>query len=99
MLAEGFKKGFDAWESATARLLEVWLKSPLVLEPGGALLSALFKAKAASDDLAFAFWGRLGLPTRRKQEEILHELHRLQSRLLDLEERLEANGKDEERGG
>ena len=38
MLWDTYKKGFDAWESATAKLVETGLKSPLVLEPSGAML-------------------------------------------------------------
>ena len=92
MLPEGFKKGFDAWENATARVLEAWLRSPLVLRPGGALFTALFKAKAASDKAAEAWWTAVGLSPRQDQERVLHELHRIESRLMDLEERLDAQG-------
>ncbi|HUB09523.1 MAG TPA: hypothetical protein VMB50_21140 [Myxococcales bacterium] len=88
MIWESWKKGFDVWENATAQLLEQWLKSPLVLEPAGALLTQAFKVKAAADRSAAAFWGALGLPTKRDQERALHALNQLQSRLLDLEEQL-----------
>ena len=84
-----WKKGFDAWEDTTARLLESWLRSPLLLEPSGAMLSATMRLKAASDQAAAAFWGALGLPTKRDQERTLHALNQLETRLLDLEERLE----------
>lgn len=93
MIWESMKKGFDAWENATAGMLEVWLKSPAVLKPGGALLSALFKAKVASDKATAAWWGLLGLSTRGEQERILHELHRVESRLHDLEEKLDREAK------
>jgi hypothetical protein len=83
-----WKKGFDAWENATAEYAEKLLKSPLVLTPGGAMLSAVMKAKAASDKASASFWGNLGLPTKRDQERTLHALNQLQSRLIDLEERL-----------
>ena len=82
------KKGFDAWENNTARVLEAWMRSPLLLEPSGAMLTATMKLKAASDQAAAAFWGALGLPTKRDQERTLHALNQLQSRLIDLEERL-----------
>jgi len=85
-----WKKGFDAWENTTAKLLEAWLASPLVLEPSGAMLSTTMRLKAASDQAAAAFWGALGLPTKRDQERTLHALNQLESRLLDLEERLAA---------
>lgn len=87
-----WKKGFDAWENATAEYAEKLLKSPLLLVPGGAMLSAAMKAKAASDKASATFWGNLGLPTKRDQERTLHALNQLQSRLIDLEERLAEQG-------
>jgi hypothetical protein len=83
------KKWFDRWEDATAEYLEHWLKSPLVLEPAGAWLTAMMKVKTASDRAAAAWWGGLGLPTKRDQERALHALNQLESRLNDLEEKLE----------
>ena len=88
MLWEYWKKGFDAWENRTAQLLEQWLKNPLVLEPMGAMLSATMKAKAAREKAVAQWWAALGLPTRRDQERTLHALNQLESRLLDLEEKL-----------
>ena len=85
-----FKRYFGAWENATAQTVEGWLKSPLVLEPAGACLSALMKSKAAADDGLAQAWGALGLPTKRDQERTLHALNQIQSRLHDLEEQLEA---------
>jgi hypothetical protein len=87
-----WKKGFDAWESATARYLEQVLKNPLVLGPSGAMLTATMKAKAATDKGAASFWGMMGLPTKRDQERTLHALNQLQSRLMDLEEKLAEKG-------
>jgi hypothetical protein len=46
------------------------------------------KAKAAGDDATARWWSLWGLPTRRDQERSLHALNQLQSRILDLEERL-----------
>lgn len=87
---EIYKKWFYGWEAATAKLFEQWLASPLVLEPAGALLTAVMKAKAAQNRAAASWWGGLGLPTKRDQERALHKLNQIHSRLLDLEERLEA---------
>jgi len=84
-----FKKGFDAWESKTAEWLELWMKSPLVLEPMGAALSASMRLKAARERAMAAWWAAMGLPTKVDQERTLHALNQLESRLLDLEERLE----------
>jgi hypothetical protein len=50
------------------------------------------KAKAAGDRAVAAWWGSMGLPTKRDQERTLHALNQIQSRLLDLEERLESPG-------
>jgi hypothetical protein len=85
-----YKQWFSAWENATAKTMEVWLKSPLVLEPAGAWLSSAMKTKAAADKLSAQLWGSMGLPTKRDQERTLHALNQIQSRLADLEERLEA---------
>jgi hypothetical protein len=84
-----WKKGFDAWESATAQYLEEVLKSPLLLAPSGAALSALMRIKAANDRRLASMWSSIGLPTRRDQERTLHLLHTLESRIRDLEEQLE----------
>ena len=97
---DAYKKAFYAWEGATARYLETWLKSPLVLGPAGAALTAAMKMKAARDDAAAAWWAALGLPTKRDQERTLHALNQLESRLLDLEERLaDAEAARGRRGG
>ncbi|MBX3129707.1 MAG: hypothetical protein KF718_23530 [Polyangiaceae bacterium] len=85
---ELYKKYFNAWEGATATYLEHWLKSPLVLEPAGAWLSATMKLKAQADQATASFWGNIGLPTKRDQERALHKLNQLESKLLDLEEKL-----------
>ena len=85
-----WKKGFDAWEDATAKFLEQWLKSPLVLGPSGAMLTAFMKTRAATEQAKAKIWGEMGLPTKRDQERTLHLLNQLHSRVLDLEEKLEA---------
>src|SRR5262245_13148596 len=88
MIWDIWKKGFYAWENATAKYMEHWLKSPLVLAPSGMMLGGVMKAKAAYD-MATAQWvGSLGMATKRDQERSLHTLNQLESRLLDLEERL-----------
>ena len=85
---DAFKKYFGAWETQTAKVLEQVMRSPLVLEPAGHGLSALMKTKALGDRTLAAAWGAIGLPTKRDQERTLHALHQIQSRLLDLEEKL-----------
>lgn len=83
-----YKKAFDVWESATAEYMEKVLKNPLVLGPSGAMLTAFMKLKASSDKAVADAWGAMGLPTKRDQERTLHALNQIQSRLMDLEERL-----------
>jgi hypothetical protein len=83
-----WKKSFDQFEDASARYVEQWLKSPLVLGPSGNAFGQVMKAKAAGDRAAAQWWGTIGLPTKRDQERTLHLLNQLQSRLIDLEEQL-----------
>ncbi len=83
-----WRQGFDAWERSTSELMEVWLRSPLVLGSAGAVLSSAMKTKVMTDKVSSKWWGSLGLPTKRDQERTLHALNELESRLLDLEERL-----------
>lgn len=89
MIWDVWKKGFDAWESCTAQLFEAALKSPLVLEPTGALLTIALKAKAASDHAISQWWRMMGLATCRDQERAMHALNQLESRMLDLQEQLQ----------
>lgn len=84
-----FKKSFDVWERATSDLMQVWLESPLVLEPAGAMLTAVMKTKTMSDQAMRTWWGQMGLPTKHDQERTLHLLNELERRLLDLEEQIE----------
>jgi hypothetical protein len=65
------------------------MKSPALLWPSGVLLGSAMKAKAAYDKTASQWAGSMGLATKRDQERALHTLNQIESRLLDLEERLE----------
>lgn len=85
-----WKKSFDAWEDATAKYLEQWMRSPLVLGPSGMMLTAVMKTRAAAEQAKAKVWGEMGLPTKRDQERTLHLLNTLHSRVLDLEEKLDA---------
>ncbi len=87
-----WKKAFDEWEGATAKWFEEWLKSPLVLGPSGAMLTAAMRAKKMTDDVKTQLWANIGLSTKRDQERTLHLLNRLESRILDLEEKLDTRG-------
>lgn len=83
-----WKKGFYAWENATAEYMESVLKNPAVLGSSGHLLSNAMKARAKGDRALAQFWGGWGLPTKRDQERSLHALNQIQSKLIDIEERL-----------
>lgn len=87
-LWDTWKKGFTAWESATASYFEQVLVNPSVLGPAGTMLTLAMKTKAATDKATAQWWATLGLPTRRDQERSLHKLNQLESRLADLEEQL-----------
>lgn len=88
MMWDQWKKGFDMWEQKTAEMMETVLKSPAVLQPMGGLLTATMKMKAGVEKASAQWWGGLGLPTKREQEKTLHALNQIQSRLIDLEEKL-----------
>jgi hypothetical protein len=89
---EMWKKGFDAWEGATASYFEQVLKNPLLLGPSGVMMAAAMKAKTQADQAQAKMLGAMGLATKRDQERTLHALNQIQSRLADLEEKL-AEGK------
>ncbi len=86
---DDFKKRFDTWENLTAKAMEVGLKSRLFLGPTARALTAGLRAKANVDKITRTVVGLLGLPTKSDQERTLHAIHRLESRLIDLEEKLE----------
>ena len=88
MMWDQWKKGFDLWEQRTAEMMETVLKSPAVLQPMGNLLSTSMKMKANVEKASAEWWGSLGLPSKRDQERTLHALNQIQSRLIDLEEKL-----------
>jgi hypothetical protein len=88
MLWDQWKKGFDTWEQKTAEMFEGMLKSNAVLQPMGSMLTATLKIKAATEKATAQWWSTLGLPSKVEQEKTLHALNQIQSRLIDLEERL-----------
>jgi len=95
MVWEMWKKGFDAWESATSKYLDRVLESPAVLYPSGKMLEGVMKTKAKVDGAAKKWWRAWGLPTKHDQERTLHKINQLESRLLDMEEKLRQLDDDE----
>ena len=51
------------------------------------------KAKATYDRAMAQWVGAAGVATKRDQERVLHAIHQLESKLLDLEERLAEKGR------
>lgn len=84
-----WKRAFYAWENQTAKYIEEVLQNPSVLEPSGKMLGQMMKMKASSNKAMTTFWGNMGLPTKHDQERMLHAINQLQSRIYDLEEKLE----------
>lgn len=93
-LWNAWKQAFERWEQVTGRELEESLRDARWLEPAGAAVSAVFRAADLRHRGLAELWSAVGLPSRRDQERTLFLLHELESKLLDLEERLE----DQERG-
>ncbi len=91
-----WKRAFYAWENHTAKYIEEVLQSPVVLGPSGKMLGQMMKAKANSNKAMTSFWGNMGLPTKHDQERTLHMLNQLQSRIYDLEEKLEEATREKE---
>ncbi|HEY0250784.1 MAG TPA: hypothetical protein VGC41_04625 [Kofleriaceae bacterium] len=83
-----WKQGFFAWEKATTQFVEKALSNPGVINPAGAALTTFMKTKAATDKVLAMTWSAFGLPTRHGQEQMLHKLNQLESRMFDLEEQL-----------
>jgi polyhydroxyalkanoate synthesis regulator phasin len=94
MMWEMWKKGFNVWEDTTAKYLDQVLRNPAVLGPAGTMLKSTMKARTAQQKALNEMWAGLGLSTRADQERTLHALNQLQSRLMDLEEKLEAQNRD-----
>ena len=88
MMWDLWKRGFTAWETATAQYVEKTLANPGVIGPLGSMMTAVAKTKSGADRAIGGLIGALGLPTKRDQERILHKLNQLESRLYDLEEKL-----------
>ena len=95
MIWKTWKKAFNTWEEHTADYLETVLKNPMVLKPSGKLLSLAMKAKAKRDEAVNKWWATMGLPTKHDQERTLHNLNQLESRSLDLEQKLEEQRHDD----
>jgi hypothetical protein len=84
------KKGFAIWERETAKYLDTVIRSPALLTPAGQAMTSAAKMRAKMSDSLTQTWGGMGLPTKHDQERTLHALNQIQSRLIDIEDRLQA---------
>ena len=87
---DAWKTGFAIWERETAKYLDTVLRSPALLTPAGQALTSVAKMRAKMNDSMTQTWGGMGLPTKHDQERTLHALNQIQSRLIDIEDRLQA---------
>jgi hypothetical protein len=79
---------FDAWEPKAAAAWDGALRRPWVVEPVAATLTALARANTIRAEVTRRIWRACGLATRHDQDRLLFALQRLESRILDLEERI-----------
>lgn len=79
---------FDAWEPKAAEAWDAALRQSWLVEPVAATLTAIARTKAIGDSVRRRLVRACGLATRDDQDRILFLLQRMESRLLDLEERL-----------
>lgn len=84
-----WRRWFDGWEGGAAKLAEHTLRQAWVLEPAGLLLTSTMRCKSLADRMTDAWLGALGFSTRSERLRLQHEINRLASQVLDLEERLE----------
>lgn len=93
-----WRQWFDRWDAGATAALEQLLRTQPLLELGGSALTASMKLWSMGQRTRDAWWSAWGLPTQREQQRLLHELHRLQSRLLDLTEQLQARDAEDDHG-
>ena len=79
---------FDAWEPRAAIAWDAAVRQSWVVEPLAATITTVARAKSVADAVRRRILGVLGLPTREDQERVLFLLQRMESRLLDLEDRI-----------
>jgi hypothetical protein len=79
---------FDAWEPKAAAAWDGALRAPWVVEPVAAALTLAGRANTIRREVARRLWRACGLATQHDQDRVLFLLQRLESRILDLEDRL-----------
>lgn len=94
-----WRQWFERWDEGATAAFEQLLRNPSLLELGGSALTTMMRLLSLSQRTRDAWWAAWGLPTRRDQERLLHELQQLHSRLFDLEEQLAARGQEQRDAG
>jgi len=86
--APAWRIWFDAWEPRAAEAWDGTLRRPWVVEPVAAALTVLGRANTIRHEIARRVWRACGLATQHDQDRLLFLLQRMESRILDLEDRL-----------
>lgn len=87
------KELFERWERLLAEFLDKRMHDPDFMKVVGDGLAAALDAKAALDR-RFVEWCRVaGLPTRKDLEAVWGTVNSLETRVIDLESRVEALGR------
>ncbi len=84
-----FEQTYRAWETAAAPLFESMLGSASTFAPAGKVLGLVTRAQRKQQRFLRDWWGGFGLATQQDQVRTLRAIDELQSRLIDLEEKLE----------
>jgi len=92
--ARAWRIWFDAWEPKAALAWDAVVRQPWLVEPLAATITMVGRTKALADSVRRRLARACGLATREDQDRILFLLQRMESRLLDLEDRV-VHGEDE----
>lgn len=84
-----FKQTFEQWEKQTADFWNAILRDPAFLKNAWQAMEVGLKNQQAFTQAAQSGLEAWQLPTRDRQERILHQLNRLQMTIDDLNQRLD----------
>ena len=82
------RRSYERWDREATPLMETMLKNPFLTGTAGNVLNASARLVGMQRRVVSQWWSALGLPTRDDQERLLHAVHELQSRIIDLEDKL-----------
>jgi hypothetical protein len=82
-----FKQAFDQWEKQTAAAWESTLRDPAFLKTMWQSMEMMLQARRQFRQGAEETLAAWQLPTRARQEQILHQLNRLQITLEEINQR------------